>query len=70
MSNPSSWPEAGSRKPNRKVFWSTPTMSRPRSWMAAIVEPGGMAPGDGYRSGPQAGFGVIAAALSPRPAPS
>src|SRR6476469_6605954 len=30
-----------------KVFWSTPTMSRPRASMAAIVEPGGIAPGDG-----------------------
>src|SRR3954470_12975937 len=34
-----------------KVFWSTPTMSRPRCWMAAIVEPAGMAPGDGRGPG-------------------
>src|SRR3954463_4715472 len=34
-----------------KVFWSTPTMSRPRSWIAAIVEPAGMAPGAGCGPG-------------------
>src|SRR5262245_57946377 len=34
-----------------KVFWSTPTMSRPRSWMAAIVDPGDMASGDGCGPG-------------------
>src|SRR3954453_7113099 len=34
-----------------KVFWSTPTISRPRSWIAAIVEPVGMAPDDGCGPG-------------------
>ena len=48
--SPPAGPIDGFRKPNRYVFWSTPTMSRPRSAIAAIVEPGGMAPGAG--SGP------------------
>src|SRR5215212_8846638 len=45
------------------VFWSTPTMSRPRSWIDAIVDPTGMAPGAGCAPGlrlasrsPQGGF--------------
>ena len=42
------WRGSGSRTDT--VFWSTPAMSRPRSAIAAIVEPGGMAPGGG--SGP------------------
>ncbi len=53
MSKPSSCPVAGLRKPNKYVFWSTPTMSLPRSAMAAIVESRGMAPGAGRGPGRQ-----------------
>ena len=40
----------GLRAPNSSVSAETPTISRPRSWIAAIVVPAGISPGVG--SGP------------------
>ena len=56
MSNPSSWPDCGLRKPNCRVPAETPTLSRPSSWIAFIVDLSGIWPGGG--SGPSGAYGA------------